>query len=180
MSRPLTPGSAASSAATSAAVTSASLPVVIAAPIGTPRSRASESAPNPRAPDWLTRPMDPAGRGVDSDENTGLNVAMTAASPPTEPMQLGPTSRMPLARATATSSSCARAPSSPVSANPDDMTMQVATLAAAQSATAAGTAAAGTMTSASSIGRGTSAIEVKAGRPRIVPPFGLTGAMKPS
>ncbi|CAB4735071.1 unannotated protein [freshwater metagenome] len=175
----MTASSAARQAATSAAVTSASLPVVTAMPIGTPRSIASESAPNPSAPDWLTRAIEPAGAGVDSEENTGLNVAMTEPAPPTEPMQFGPTMRMPDARAIATSSSCAAWPSGPVSANPDDMTMHAFTPAAAQSRTAAATEPAGTMMRARSIGSVTSPMLAKAGRPRIVPPFGLTGAMKP-
>ena len=44
-------GSSTSLAATSTAVTSASLPVVTAMPIGTPRSIPKESAPKPSAPD---------------------------------------------------------------------------------------------------------------------------------
>ena len=92
--RPETWSSYASAAATSSAVTSASLPVVTAMPTGSSRSSPNDSAPNPSAPDWLTSAREPAGSGVLSEENTGLNVAMTASAPPTEPMQLGPSKRM--------------------------------------------------------------------------------------
>ncbi|CAB4872590.1 unannotated protein [freshwater metagenome] len=160
-----TEGSSTNCAATSTAVISASLPVVTAIPIGTPRSSPNESAPKPSAPDWLTSAILPAGIGVAVEENTGLKVANTRAGPPTAPMQLGPTSRMPCARATRTNSACAFAPSAPVSANPDVITMHTEVPTWAQSVTAASTAEAGTITRAKSTDRPISAILLKAGSP---------------
>ena len=109
----------------------------------------------------------PAGIGVDAAENTGLKVASTRAGPPTAPMQLGPTKRMPCARATRTNSACTFAPSAPVSANPDVITMHTEVPAWAHSVTAASTAEAGTITSAKSTDRPISAMQLNAGSPII-------------
>ena len=72
------------------------------------------------------------------------------------PKQLGPTSRTPPARAAATASSCNRAPSPPVSANPALSTTTAATPLAAASRTIPGTVAAGVATTARSTSPGMS------------------------
>ena len=114
-----------------------------------------------------------------SDEKTGEKVAVNFAAPPTEPMQLGPTNLIPEFLAIATNFSCASAPASSASANPDAMTVTTGIPALAQSDTAASTEFDGTIISAKSIGFLISEIEVKAVIPRIVPPFGFTGKISP-
>ena len=98
---------------------------------------------------------------------TSQPIALTRPEPLKSPAQLGPTSRAPLARATATSSCSTRLPSAPVSPKPAVMTTMPRTPAATQSETAPGTSSGRTSTMASSTGPGTSRSDGYALRPRI-------------
>ncbi len=114
-----------------------------------------------------------------SDEKTGENVAVSFEFPPTEPMQFGPTNRIPDFLAIATNLSCAIAPSPSASAKPEAITVTTGIPAFAESITAASTKVDGTMISAKSIGFPISEIEVNAAIPNMVPPFGFTGKISP-
>ena len=70
---------------------------------------------------------------MDGPEKTGENVAVNLFAPPAEPIQFGPTKRIPDFLAIATNSSCAIAPASSASAKPDDITIATPTFASAQS-----------------------------------------------
>ncbi len=120
----------------------------------------SDAAPKPSAPLCETIPRPPGSSDTTaSAENSGLNVAMTLLPKPTAPMQFGPINRRPPARARATVSACSAAPSSPVSANPEDAMIATLIPAATQSSTAAGTRSAETTMNARSIGPGASSTE---------------------
>ena len=104
----------------------------------------------PRAPDWVCIATDPRVGG--QVEKVALSPMAVLATP----TQLGPTSRIPFARARSRSSASAAAPSRPISPKPALNTTTLLTPAVAQSATTSITAAVGTATTASSIGSGTS------------------------
>src|ERR1700680_1403999 len=78
---------------------------------------------SPRAPLCDMKPTRPRG-GV-----AGPNVAFieTSGAVLITPMQLGPTSRIPVSRQTATRSACRLAPSSPDPANPEEITTRLLT-----------------------------------------------------
>ncbi len=119
-----------------------------------PRSAAALRIATPRAPDWLTKPTVPGRAGV------GAKVALsrTPASVLITPMQFGPTIRTPAARTVSHSRRSSAAPSSPVSAKPAVMVTIPRTPAARHSSTTGCTRSRGTMTTARSIGSGTSPI----------------------
>ncbi len=71
------------------------------------------------------------------------------------PMQLGPRSRTPLARASWSNSSCFARPAAPVSAKPSLKMVATGTFFSQHCASASGTAGAGTMMKAWSTGAGT-------------------------
>ena len=75
------------------------------------------------------------------------------------PWLFGPTMRMPAARARSTMPCCTARPSSPVSPNPDAITIAAFTPRAAHSSTAATVASPPTITSASSGTSGSAASE---------------------
>src|SRR6202171_1033504 len=77
----------------------------------------------PRAPLCDMKPTRPRGGVV------GPKVAFidTSGAVLITPMQLGPTSRIPASRHTASRSACRLAPSSPDSANPDEITTRLLT-----------------------------------------------------
>ena len=106
----------------------------------------------PRAPLWDRNPTRPGSGTI------GPKVASrsTCGSVFKIPRQLGPISRIPVARQTASSSRWRSAPSGPVSANPAEMTTMARTPLAAQSRAAWTTAGAGTTSTARSTGPGTS------------------------
>ena len=76
------------------------------------------------------------------------------------PRQLGPIRRAPCARTSASSSSCLRAPSLPVSAKPAEMITSACTPLRSASSAAPSTAAAGKLITARSTSSGISAIEL--------------------
>ena len=109
-----------------------------------PASNVSAASPSP--PDWVTNASRPGGG------KTGLNVALNRGSGPplSSPMQLGPISRTPAARARRRSSSCRARPSPPVSANPAEITHAARTPRAPAWSTIPATSGAGTATTARS------------------------------
>ena len=77
-----------------------------------PSSPATLRMATPRAPDWLTKPIEPARAGIGAKvafRSTPAWVLMT-------PMQLGPIMRTPAARTVSRSRRSSAAPSAPVSA----------------------------------------------------------------
>src|SRR3954465_13474454 len=97
---------------------------------------------SPSGPDWLDIAIRPA------DTSTVANVATidVGGTGLTSPMQLGPSSRMPLARANVTIWCCNARPSGPASAKPADSTTTEAVPTLAASARTSGTYGAGTQT----------------------------------
>ncbi len=140
-----------------------------------PRLRARSSIARPTAPLWLAIDTLPAG-GV-----AGLNVALRWTSSPSEstPMQFGPTSRMPEARADARNACSTSWPLGDASAKPAVITTATRTPAAAHCETASAAAAAGTAMIASSGTGCTSAIDATHGRPAISVACGLTAWIAP-
>ncbi len=140
-----------------------------------PRRAASVIAAMPKAPLWDAKATPPAGGA------TGAKVALSATSPAvlSTPRQFGPTSRMPLARQTSSSSAWRARPRAPTSANPAERTTSARTPAAPHSRATWTTAAAGTATTASSTGSGTAAIERYAGRPPTTSSRGWTTDRRP-
>ena len=116
-----------------------------------PRRDAPSIAAAPNAPLWDDE-ADRARRARRRGRTS--RVSDTAGSVLTTPMQFGPTSRIPLARQTSSSSASRAAPSAPASANPAVMTTSAATPAAAHSRATPGTGSAGTATIARSTGPG--------------------------
>ncbi len=107
------------------------------------------------APLWLTMPTGPSAGGA------SMNMVAKLATAPVpklaRPWLFGPTMRIPLARARATMARCAASPASPVSPNPDAMTMQTFTPRSAQASTAWMPASPGIATTTSSGASGTAA-----------------------
>ncbi len=132
--------------------TSARLPAETNVETPSPRRAAESSTAMPRAPDWLKSPNRPGG-GSDGASDA---FRRTCGSLLTTPNELGPTTRMPPARASRTSLSCRARPWSPVSAKPLLTTTSPRTPAAAQSRTTSSTDSAGTATTARSTGPGAS------------------------
>ena len=149
------PGSSSQYSSRSLPETSALLPMEANCVSPTPRSAATFKIATPRAPDWLTKPIEPGRAGV------GAKVAFkrTSGSVLITPMQLGPTMRMPCSRTRSRTSASTAAPAAPVSAKPAVITTRPRTPASRQSRTTAGTAPLGTAIRARSIGSGTAATD---------------------
>src|SRR3990170_5773101 len=97
------------------------------------------------------------------------------------PLVLGPSRRMPEARAMARSSAWRWRPSGvPASAKPPAPTTAALTPFSAQARTASTVWAAGTTVMAQSAGSGRSATDRRHGTPSTSPPAGLTGYMAPA
>ena len=100
---------------------------------------------------------------------------MLLSGTPIAPRQFGPTTRMPVSRATSPICSCRRRPSSPISENPADRMTAAFTPRRAQSLTASSTPCGGTATTASSGTSGTSSRFACAGRDCTRPALRLIG-----
>ena len=124
--------------------------------------------------------MFPLSSGVVGPEKTGENVAANLLAPPAEPMQFGPTKRIPDFLAIASNSSWASAPASSASAKPEDITIATPTSASAQSWTASLTKLAGTIIKARSIFLPIFFTFSNALSPRTSPPLGFTGNISPA
>ena len=113
-----------------------------------PVSKVSAASPSP--PDWVTNASRPGGG------KARLKVALNRGSGPplSSPMQLGPMSRTPAARARRRRSSCRARPALPASANPAEITHTAWTPASPAWPTTPATSGAGTATSARSGGWG--------------------------
>ena len=98
----------------------------------------------------LAEQPDPPGRGQRRQQR---RVEPDPGSVLTTPHEFGPTTRMPLARATRTSARCRSRPSGPVSAKPPLTTTSPRTPARAHSCTTSSTDSAGTAITARSSGR---------------------------
>ncbi len=123
--------------------------------IPSPRALARSITAKPRAPLWERNPTRPCGGYADAK----VAFSRTSGSVFRIPMQFGPMSRIPACRHTARSSRWRSRPSSPVSANPAEMTTSPRTPLAAHSRAASTTPGAGTTITARSTGPGTSPIE---------------------
>ena len=132
--------------------TSARLPADANEDRPSPRSAASARIAIPSAPDWQKKPIRPAGGTL------GARVALSrvAGSVLMRPRQLGPSTRMPLARARATNVRWATAPAGPASAKPAASTISPWTPLAWHDATTSATDDAGTAMIARSTAPGTS------------------------
>ncbi len=95
------------------------------------------------------------------------------------PMQFGPTTRIPEARAFSTRRRSASRPSSPVSAKPAEMTTAALTPFATQSSITLSTSGAGTAITARSSGPSMSRSEATHGTPSISVTFGFTAYRAP-
>ncbi len=136
--------------------TSARLPAETNEDSPSPRLAASARIAMPSAPDWQKNPTRPGGG------TTGARLALsrTAGSVLTSPRQLGPRTRIPLARARETMCRWASAPLSSASANPALTTTSPCTPLARQDSTTSATEAAGTVTTARSTGSGMSVTDL--------------------
>ncbi len=145
-------GSSSQYSARSLAETSALLPIEANWVRPMPRSEAALRIATPSAPDWLTKPTVPGWAGV------GAKVALSAtpASVLITPMQLGPTMRTPATRTRSRTRRSSSAPLAPVSAKPAVITTRPRTPASMHSSTTPSTRSRGTITTARSIGSGTS------------------------
>ena len=128
----------------------------------------------PYAPLCDTIEMPPAARG-----RSQKYVPFRLTGAEYTPMQLGPTSRRPAARAVASRSRCVARPSSSTSPKPEDRITAARTRRAASALMASGTAGAGRLTSARSTASGSASMLGTVGRPRIDSPEGFTGWMAP-
>ena len=156
-------GSSSQNCIRSLADTSARLPAETKVDRPKPRRITVSSSGMPSAPDWEKKPIRPRP-GITGDSEA---LSDRAGSVLMTPRQFGPITRIPLARASATSSRCSSRPSGPASANPPLTTTRPSTPWPAQSRTTSSTWAAGTATSARSTGPGRSATEAYVGTPRI-------------
>ena len=96
------------------------------------------------------------------------------------PCELGPTMRMPAARARAVMASCVRRPASPVSENPAEITMAADTPSAAQRSTACTACSPATATMARSGGAGKASRSGHARSPCTSARCGLMGYKVPA
>ncbi len=106
----------------------------------------------PSAPDCDMKAMRPSG----GEAWANVPLSATAGSVLITPMQFGPIIRIPVDLQTSTSSRCSARPSSPVSANPAEITTSAPTPFSAHSLATPSTSAAGTTTNARSTSPGTS------------------------
>ena len=150
-------GSEARQPITSPTLTSASLPVITQSGAPIPALRASVARCEPNAPDWLTMLMSPSsGHPVSKVVVKVGNQARRALKRPSE---LGPSMRMPCPRAIAARFSCARAPSSPISAKPDENTTAALQPRRPSDSSVSATCDAGTATTAASGASGSDSTE---------------------
>src|SRR5471030_3193589 len=126
-----------------------------------------------RAPLWLTKATLPVRAMAPA------KVAFRPLGGHMTPKQLGPTMRIFDSRAMARISCSSRAPSSPISLKPAEMTMAPRTPAAAHSRMTPGTAFAGVITTARSIGCGKAATFDQHFTPSTCSRFSLTGKIVP-
>ena len=154
--------------------TSALLPIETNADSPSPRAAASARKARPSAPLCDEKPMLPAGMAA------GPNVALRRAAEAATPRQLGPISRPPCDRTSASRASWRCAPSAPVSANPAEITHSARTPRRSAASAASITRSAGTAMTARSSGSGTSAIEAYARTPETGSACGLTGCAAPA
>lgn len=126
--------------------TSARLPAETNVEMPMPRCATRCSRAVPSAPDWLKKPTLPRPGRVAAS----VALSRTAGSVLAMPRQLGPTTRMPYARAIRTSSSWRARPSGPVSPNPEETTTRPFTPFSAHSPTSSSTPSAGTASTARS------------------------------
>jgi hypothetical protein len=129
----------------------------------------------PSAPDWQKNPARPRG-GISPAR---LALMETSGSVLMMPSALGPIRRTPYERERPTSLRCRWRPSSPVSANPAEITTSPCTPLAAQSSTTSGTASDGTATTAMSTASGMSPTVGYAGRPATDVAAGFTTYTRP-
>ncbi len=123
-----------------------------------PRSRAA-APPPARAARGRGRRSATRSRCGPSGNALGAKVALSPRPVAAIPRQFGPTSLAPCSRTSASRRSCAAAPSSPVSANPDEMTQSARVPCRSALAAASSTRVAGTQMTARSTGSGISSIE---------------------
>ncbi len=135
------------------------------------RSAASWRIARPSAPLCDDRPTCPLGGKI--GENDAFS--RTAGVALSNPMQFGPTMRMPYPRTLSTSCRCSSRPRSSASANPAVMTTSDETPAAAQSSATPSTASRGTATTARSTPGGRSRTEAYVFRPPTSRACSLTG-----
>ena len=109
------------------------------------------------APLWLAMPIPPGRSGPASSASEEESIARSVTL--NTPRQFGPSSRIPAARATASTASCNAAPAGPASASLPVMTMHAPTPAAAHSSTCRSKDAAGTASTATSAGSGAAETE---------------------
>ncbi len=133
-------------------LTSARLPADTNVDSPIARRPADWSAARPRAPASEKNPARPLGGSASA------NVALSRISGAVlmTPRQFGPITRIPLARAVATSARSAARPAAPCSLNPPDMTTSPRTRLRAHSSITCATAGAGTASTARSMSSGTS------------------------
>ena len=116
-----------------------------------PARAAWSSTAMPTAPDWEATASRPAaGSTVAGRVGAKVAASRTFGSVLSTPRQFGPTSRMPCARASRTSSARAARPAASVPSNPELSTTAARTPAAPASASTSGTALAGTAITARS------------------------------
>ena len=138
-----------------------------------PSRRLQSSTAVRSAPLWLTKPTDP---------RLAMSAANVALSPETglmTPRQLGPTTRMPAARAVRSTSCSSAAPAGPTSRNPALMMMTPRMPRAAHSSMSAGTDGGGVTMTARSTGSPMAVSEGDALMPRMALRVGLTGKTVP-
>ena len=155
--------SRAAQAIPSATSTSHSLPVVHQRLRSSPRLRSSNAACVPNAPDWLMSATLPGASGTSS--SALMNVPKSPIRGFITPMQLGPTMRRSVARATFSIRAWRRAPSAPLSANPELTTTQAPQPRSAAARTTSGASSAGTTTITRSAGEGRASREASGSAP---------------
>ena len=106
----------------------------------------------PSAPDWQKNPTRPGGGRCGASDA----LSDTFASRFTTPSALGPTTRMPFARASVTSSRWAASPVGPFSPKPEVMTTSARTPFDRQASNTPGTSSGGTASTARSTSSGMS------------------------
>ena len=131
-------------------LTSARLPAETKVDSPRLRLRARSSRATPSEPDWAKKPTRPRPGII----GARLALSRTSGSVLTIPRQLGPTTRMPEARAAATSCRSAARPSGPVSPNPPETTTSPRTRLRRQASTTPATSSAGTARTARSTSSG--------------------------
>ena len=114
------------------------------------RLRARSRSATPSEPDWAKNPTRPRAGII----GARLALSRTSGSVLTIPRQLGPTTRIPEARADATSARSAARPSGPTSPKPPETTTSPRTRLRRQASTTPATSSAGTASTARSTSPG--------------------------